>query len=587
MSQSFVLETLPRRAVVAVVAVLAALVWSHALASVLRVWTPDAPLAAFPLTLAAVSVALVGSLVWPRRSAPLAAAVAGLVAAGILHVVAPGAGLAALSLVPVGAAATFLSAWIADRLPADFDRIAWTRRRTAALWLVLALVAVVQIGRLSTYMTDPEEGFFLTTTNPFWYGHACLPAYLQAAELGLNGVENLYDTAHYPALDPEAAPTTEIVGMHPEDPYVYPPQFLLLPAFALALTHNYAAIHLVWFALQLTLFLGIAAWLALWVGGRAGRVALWSLPVVVAAFPTLHALQFGQFHLAAVVLAVAGYLCFQTERRAAGGALLATAICAKIFPLVLVFPLLAQRRFREIGWTAAFGLGFTALTLGVFGWAPFEAFFTYHLPRLGSGAAFAFDEVWPEIADLVVADNQGIFGLVVKLGALGVAGMTKATAAWVSRLFTIAVLALGFFAGRRVLASDRLVQAAGWLGLLGLASLASPGAWGDYVPVTAVWLLSLVAFRAVESRRAAWLLGITALFQITLLGTMPFGDWAPPALMIPLSLVGLLLMLGLFGWAVLGREATISGAGLDEAVRPEVRANRETQTVLVGAGGAA
>ena len=220
-------------------------------------------------------------------------------------------------------------------------------------------------------------------------------------------------------------------------------------------------------------------------------------------------------------------------------------------------------RFRELAWTAGFGLAFTALALAVLGPTPFVAFLGEHLPRLGNGAAFAFHEIWPEAASLLINDNQGPYGLVLKLGLLGVPGMNEAMAAWVGRVFSLAVLGLAFLWGRRRFAGfesaadtpARLAAAVGWLGLLGLASLASPGAWGDYVPVTAVWLLTLLAVPMTESRRTAWLLAPVWLFQATLLGTMPIGEWAPPMPMAVVAGLGAVMLIGLFGWAVLGRPA--------------------------------
>lgn len=558
--------SLPRRFVTATAAVLAAVVWTHSLAGVLRRLGPEeASLAALPLTLAAALVALAGSPAWPRRGAALAGGAAGAAGYGLLAILVPGSWAAGLALVPVGAAVTAGGGWLGRRLPAGLDRVLHRHRGVALLWGLLALVAVVQMGRLATYMTDPASDWFLSTRHPFWARHECLPAYFQGAELALAGEEDLYDPAHYPGLNPDAAPTTALTGMSPEDPYQYPPQFLLLPRLAMLFSHHYPTLRLAWFGLQVSLFAAVAAWLALWVGGRPGRVALWLLPLALVAFPTLHNFQFGQFHLATVALAVAAFLCFEHGRRALGGGLMAAAVLAKMFPAVLLLPLLARRRFRELAWTAAFGLLFTALALAVLGPAPFTAFFQHHLPRLGNGTAFAFDEAWPELAELVIADNQGVFGLVVKLGALGLPGMDKGTAAWAGRLFTLALFALAFFSGRRLSSIPRQARAATWLGLLGLASLASPGAWGDYVPVTAVWLLTLLAAGLAESRRAALLQAPVWLFQATLLGTMPIGDRAPFEVMAPLSIAGSLTLLGLFLWTVLARPEALAVAAAGAA----------------------
>ncbi len=106
--------------------------------------------------------------------------------------------------------------------------------------------------------------------------------------------------------------------------------------------------RVVWFALQATLFAAVAGWLALWVGGREGRLAAFLLPLAGLAFPTLHALQYGQFHLAAVALGAGALVAFATRRRALGGAMLAVATLAKIFPGLLFVVLAVQRRWRVL-----------------------------------------------------------------------------------------------------------------------------------------------------------------------------------------------------------------------------------------------
>lgn len=171
----------------------------------------------------------------------------------------------------------------------------------------------------------------------------------------------------------------------------------------------------------------------------------------------------------------------------------------------------------------------------------------YHLPRLGSGTAFAFDEAFPELAEMVIADNQGVFGLVTKVG------LSKGVASAVGRTFTVGLLLLAAATGRRFAGASRWARGSLWLALLGLGSMASPGAWGDYVPSAAVWLLALVAVRAVEDRRLRIPLAAVAAFQFFLFGTMPVAGWHPPEVMIPISAVGALSMLALFGFVAFSK----------------------------------
>jgi hypothetical protein len=268
----------------------------------------------------------------------------------------------------------------------------------------------------------------------------------------------------------------------------------------------------------------------------------------------LYDFQYGQFHLATIAVAMLALVAFEKERRALGGFLLSGAVMVKLFPVVLLLMLAARRQWRAVIWTVGWGAAITLLAVVVLGLTPFTAFFSHQLPQLASGSAFAFDEVWPDMADLVIADNQGVFGLAVKLG------LPKSVAATVSRGFGLLVLALAFLVGRQLRDATRWTEAVVALGLLGLGSLTSNGAWGDYVPTTAIWLLALVA--APIKVRARWAIPVAAIavFQYFLIGTMPVGEWFEPRILIPASVIGVLGLLVLFGGAV--------GAAWDDRSKP-------------------
>ncbi len=577
--------SLERRFVVAGAAATAAIVWTHAIAALLRRLTPaDAPLASWPLTVAAIAVAIVAVAVLgtagPKRTASLIAGGTGLAAAALLEILYPGAGVPALALALVGPAATAGGQLLGRRLPPGLGGTLRRRPLRALLWGLLAIVCVAQTARLATYMTDPTTDWYLTTRHPFWAKHECLPAYVYGAELNAQGAENVYDASHYPGLNPSAQPHTTIAGMAPEDPFQYPPQFLLLPRLAIFLTGDYPTLRVVWFALQATLFATVAAWLALWVGGREGRLAGFLLPLAWTAFPTLHALQYGQFHLAAVALGIGALLAFESRRRALGGAMLAVATLSKIFPGLLLVVLVVRRRWRDLAWSASFILAITMVAWAVLGTAPFAAFFHYHLPRLASGQAFAFGDAWPEVRELIIADNQGAYGLIVKLREMGLSALDTGVARLATKLFALAVLVLTGFFARREESSSHHQRAISWLAILGLGSLLSTGAFGDYVPLTATWLLTFVAARigwgsasgaSVGSWRLAVPLAACWLFQFTLLGTAPIGQWAPAEVMIPLSAVGVALLLGLYGWVLVGAESTAAVGVARAEVKPGMR----------------
>ncbi len=285
--------------------------------------------------------------------------------------------------------------WLADWLPETLDGTLRRRPLRSGLWGTMGLVAVVQIARLSTYIADPNFNWWLTTDHPFWARHACMTAYVYGAELQMRGELNLYHAEHYPGLCREAEPHTCVAGLTVEDPYQYPPQFLLLPRLALALTHDFETIQITWFVIQVLGFAAAGLMLARRVGGAAGATITLLMPLVYASIPALYNFQYGQFHLPTIVLAVLGMLAVESRRNVLGGGLLAAAILAKIFPAFLIVPLVLRGRWKAVGWTVAFGCGITLLALVVLGPTPFEAFWHYHLPRLQSGAAFAFEDAWP------------------------------------------------------------------------------------------------------------------------------------------------------------------------------------------------
>ena len=227
-----------------------------------------------------------------------------------------------------------------------------------------------------------------------------------------------------------------------------------------------------------------------------------------------------------------------------------TGILAKLFPAVLLVPLALRRRWRALGWTAGTSAALVGLTLVVFGSAPFTAFFHQHLPRLADGSAFAFGEAWPEVADLVTAGNQGVHGVVAKLDALGWVDADGAVAQAAPRAFAALLFALALVVGLARNAT-RHEHATMWVGLLGLGSLASAGAWADYVPLTAVWALALLAPFAAGRPFLAVALAVSALFQVFLIGTMPIGEAADASWMMPLSLFGSIAMFATLGGATL------------------------------------
>jgi hypothetical protein len=401
----------------------------------------------------------------------------------------------------------------------------------AALWSLLVLVALAQIGRLGAFMADERNTFGSAFPVPQLTEHMCMSAYVHAAALARRGEANVYDARHWPAFG-EADTTSPVAGLaaHVWDPYEYPPPFLLLPDAALRVTDHFAAIRAGWFAVQCLLFVAVAFALACLVGGREGGVIALLVPALVASLPWMVNLQFGQAHLFTFALAMGALVCFRRGWTPAGGVLLGAATIFKLFPALIVIYLLVRRRWREAAWTVGAGVAITALALVVLGSAPFEAFLHYQLPRISSGAAFSFFH--GDAA--VVSRNLAIPGLVYKLAALGVPGMGDAAASALGWVFTLAVLALVVRVGRQGELAP-LDEALVWLGLLCLGSLRSPLAPGIYVSVGALWLLVLVAARVRRKRDVA----LIVLAMLIVPGPPPLPD---PVVDIAVAFVGQAIM---------------------------------------------
>ncbi|HTO09541.1 MAG TPA: glycosyltransferase family 87 protein [Myxococcota bacterium] len=439
------------------------------------------------------------------------ACVAGLSAAAVLLPVSARFGPWAVA--GAGAACALGVVLLAPRLPEALRGISTRRRWLAGLWAIVSLLAAAELARRSSFMADWSHDWGSVIPERVTAGHQCMSAYVQAGDLARRGEPNPYDERFYPAFRglhgaAQVDVDSPVDGLRDwlDDPFEYPPPFLVLPATALAVTNSFAQIRAVWYVLHAALLLGGAALLAWWIGGREGRIAAACLPLFAVALPTGLELQFGQFHGPAIALALAGMVAFESRRAPLGGFLLAAAILAKLTPAVLLVALLARRRWRDLAWTALGGVVLWAAAWALLGPEPFRAFFGYQLPRLASGAAFSFAER-PETPAFVVSRNFSAYGLAAKLRALGVSGASPAVGQVISGGYTLLLLWLAFTAREGV---TRLERAQRWLALLSLAALRSPVAPSAYVVVPSLWLLCLLA---AEVRGRPWAaVGLAALW---------------------------------------------------------------------------
>jgi alpha-1,2-mannosyltransferase len=451
--------------------------------------------------------------------------VAGFTSATVAAIAVPVAGRAnALAGVGVALACLVATPWIARVLPAALDGAFRRRRMTSLLWIVLAITAVLQMGRLSAFMADASREWGATVPDPSATHHACLSAYVYAADLARRGVDNLYDASWYPIFDPPG-PTCRIVesriqGIGPwaSDAYQYPPPFLLLPRAAIALTSSFDAIRAWWFAIQALLFVAAALWVARWIGGREGLVLGLLIPAVLGSIEPMINFQFGQFHAVAMMLACGGMIAFEEKRASLGGGLLAAAILSKLFPAVLLIVLVARRQWRALAWTAVFGAAFTLAGFVVLGPKPYAAFFGYQLPRLASGAAFAFTHLGRNAAFLA-SRNFSIEGVGEKLRLLGAPDAAISLAHALPWIYTILLVLLAALTARGPRTRVRLLVVS--LALLNLAALRSPLAPSFYVLAPVLWVLALLATQ-VNGRK--WLVAALVPAWVVVVGTPPLPD---------------------------------------------------------------
>lgn len=421
---------------------------------------------------------------------------------------------------------------LARLLPEDIDRRPRRRPVVTVLWLLLYLVGTAQLARLGAFHADQTRIWASTIPDPAMASHACMSAYVRAAELAAAGATNIYAQAHWPVTNSGASRESVVAGLGPAlgDPFQYPPTFLLVFRVFDLFSRDYHLVRAAWFLLQVMLLLAIYGAVARWIGRPAER-SLWLFPAFISAVPTCLDLQFGQVHLLAIAAALMGRVLLERGKNAAGSLLIAAAIVTKLFPAVLLIELLARRRYREIAQVLVAASLLVAVGIGVLGVAPHADFLGYQVPRLLDGTAFSF----VEDSDFFVSRNISPFGIPLKLARLGLAEPSHEAARWFARGFAVLLAVLAFrFARRSGDGGDApLDLAIGWLALLSLGSLLSPLAPSAYVLASPLWMMALAAAKVRGGKQVA----LFVLAWLAILG--------PPPLPLPSPEfeVGLLLQL--------------------------------------------
>lgn len=443
-----------------------------------------------------------------------------------------------LSLVVVAAATAWLMPILYPQLPPEWDGLAQRHQFLTLLYAAAALVAVTSTARLSTFMGDPTRVDLSTVPgNQFVEPHSCLTAYVHAAALVQQGVDNLYDDRWWSgSLGLPELPAGVENPYHPFhlDNFSYPPPFLLLLTPLKMLEGDFLAQRALWFGLN-----GVVLALGLWIVARwiEAHRALLLAPLFFGSLPILLTLQIGNFQIATVTLSILAMVAFERGRQVTGGALLAVTILSKISPGVFGIVLLLQRRFRSAVFTASFGGLFLVWSVLVSGTEPLQYFITYALPRLNSGAAFPFMGT-PD----GIATNMSPFGIAFKLPLLGLdVGDPWQFGRTIARVYTGVLLLLAFLASRR--RGHRRDQVITWMALLVLAALQSPFS-PAYATLAMLWATT---FLAVEVRSLAGTVGIVLVWLLIIV-VIP--DLSPVQQAIQ-SLIQTTATFGICAWLIL------------------------------------
>ncbi len=414
----------------------------------------------------------------------------------------------ALRAAACGLAAVVVVRLIARRLPEGLDGLARQAPKKCALWLLLALVATLQIARVSVFMVDPAARWASAfPPSEEAARHTCLSAYVYAAELHRRGDDAaVYQRATY--RDPTAQ--TDIGNLAPYlgDAFLYPAPFLVVARGLLAVSPDFLVIRSVWFVLNILVFMAGALALAAWIGGRTGLRVGFLLPAALMAIPTLLNFQFGQVHLVTLVGATLAMALFATRYDKLGGLLLGAAILVKVFPAILLLYLAFQRRWRPVIATIAMLVVLTATSMAILGTELFTHY-VYRAVDIGMGAGI------PSTSVTALANDIGIFRVAEKLAFLGVVQQGNGLGSALLWAYTAVLGVMAWCAakprGRQ--AASRHERALIWLGLLALASLRAPVAPSAYIATSGIWILSLLAARVGPRRLslmvaagAAWLL---------------------------------------------------------------------------------
>ena len=425
----------------------------------------------------------------------------------VLSVGAGGLGLSFVPALGAGAGLAALIATAASRVIAARLNAPIPPMLIAALVLAAA-VAILRFGALSIFMADVgRPQFSVEPADDFRRLHSCVSAYAESARFLAEGGHNIYERDLY-----RPGNVARQLGPLRVDPFHYPPPFLLLPQTVRIVASDF------WLRVPDLV-------ISQFYGGGGGTGAL------LVGFTTTSRSSIPRAPPPSRSMGIQPHLPrhhrfrparpFREFRRISFAS-------AKIFPGVLVVPLLAARQWRSAAWVAGCGAAALVLTILVQGDRPMRDFVSTSLPEISSGAAFPQTEM-QQFSRI----NWSAYGQAVRLRQLGADWLTQPRGLAVAQVYGLLVVALAVWTGWNrqfdpALTSERILVGQLALALLSLASFRSPFVGAGYGVLATLWLMGLLAAGASTlARSVVWLAALCALASASYIVPSPAATAGP------------------------------------------------------------
>ncbi len=199
--------------------------------------------------------------------------------------------------------------------------------------------------------------------------------YFGSAELLHGNYQNVYDPYTLNALIAQKGYAGIYVSYAPFPPFtsiVFAP-FLLLPIGIAKIAFNIFSVVLFLMAIKRAIkYFNIPAWL------------VWLIPVVFL-IPLRNNIFFGQAYLLLFALLLEGFMAYKKGRSMLAASLWAVAIVFKLFPLVILFFLVAKKQYKQVMYCSAACLLLGSISVLLNGFASWQYYVFTIFPRATNG----------------------------------------------------------------------------------------------------------------------------------------------------------------------------------------------------------